>query len=77
MDQSIKSQIERKSLFTYELHYPEDKHVRNESKTTRIPGALPSLNLPISRFHKPQKPKEVHPALSFFPSMVQLNLLNA
>jgi hypothetical protein len=31
-------------------YYPEEQLIRNGFKTTRIPGVLPSLNLPVKSF---------------------------
>lgn len=50
IDSSLRKQIENKTLHTCELHYPEENLLRNEKKTTRIPGSLPVLNLPIKSF---------------------------
>ena len=47
IDKSFKNQIEKRSLYTCELHYPEEQLIRNFTKTTRKPGAVPSINLPI------------------------------
>lgn len=55
IDKSLKCQIENRNLYTCELHYPEEQLVRNESRTTRIPGSLPSLHLPA----------KCHPTTSF------------
>jgi hypothetical protein len=52
IDKSLKSQIERRSLYTCELHYNEECLIRNQTKTTRIPGSLPTLNLPIKSYSK-------------------------
>lgn len=46
IDASLKKQIQNKNLHICELHYSEDSLIRNEKKTTRIPGSLPTLNLP-------------------------------
>ena len=50
IDKSLRNQIERRSIYTCELHYCEDQLIRNAVKTTRKPGALPSINLPVKRF---------------------------
>lgn len=50
IDQNLRKQINAKTLHTCELHYPEDQLIRNQIKTTRIPGALPTLNLPKKTF---------------------------
>ena len=65
IDGSLRKQIENKSLYTCELHYPEDKLIRNTTKTTRIPGALPTLNLPKKSFSRPDTvPRSTHSLLS-------------
>ena len=46
----LKRQIEAKTLHVCELHYPEESLIRNGNKTTRIPGTLPTLNLPVKPF---------------------------
>ena len=47
IDKGLKNQIDKRTLFTCELHYPEEDLIRNESRTTRIPGVVPTLNLPV------------------------------
>jgi len=54
IDASLRSQIEKRTLHTCELHYPEETLLRNSTRTTKIPGALPTLNLPLKSFSKPQ-----------------------
>ena len=49
---SLKRQIEKKLLYTCELHYHKDCLIRNETKTTRVPNSLPTLNLPVKSFSK-------------------------
>jgi len=41
IDSSLRSQIEKRALHTCELHYPEETLLRNSTRTTKIPGALP------------------------------------
>ena len=50
IDKNLRSQIEKKNLYTCELHYLEDQLIRNDTKTTRIPGVVPTLNLPVKSF---------------------------
>ena len=47
IDASLRGQIENKTLHVCELHYDEKYLIRGKKKTTRIPGSLPTLNLPI------------------------------
>ena len=46
----MRAQIENKNLHICELHYEERFLIRGKKKTTRIPGSLPTLNLPIKSF---------------------------
>ena len=50
IDTGLKRQIDAKTLHVCELHYPEESLIRNANKTTRIPGTLPTLNLPVKSF---------------------------
>ena len=47
VDKDLKRQIESRTLHTCELHYTEDMIIRNPINTTRVPGAIPSINLPV------------------------------
>ena len=47
VDKDLRRQIESRTLRTCELHYTEDMIIRNPIKTTRVPGAIPSINLPV------------------------------
>ena len=47
VDKGLKAQIEKRSLYTYELHYPEHQLIYNYTKTTIKPRAVPSINLPV------------------------------
>ena len=38
------------TLHTCELNYTEECLLRNKIKTTRVPGSLPTLNLPVKSF---------------------------
>jgi hypothetical protein len=50
IDKGLRKQIKGKTLHTCELHYAEETLLRNQRKTTRIPGSLPTLNLPVKSF---------------------------
>lgn len=50
VDSDLQRQIDEKRLHTCELHYSEDQLNRNPSRTTLIPGSLPTLNLPQKSF---------------------------
>ena len=56
-DSNLKGQIQRRTLHICKLHYPEECLIRNPNKTTRIPGSLPTLNLPL-KSHAPSSKKE-------------------
>ena len=67
IDKSLKNQIERRTLHTCELHYSEECLIKNPIKTTRIPGYLPTRNLPTKTFSKPTKERPSSGAdLGFF-----------
>lgn len=53
IDYSLRQQIEHRTLHTCELHYSDECLLRNPNKTTRIPGSLPTLNLPVKSISKP------------------------
>lgn len=46
IDEKLGKQIKNRTLHTCELHYREEDLLRHETKTTRKPGALPTLRLP-------------------------------
>ena len=50
LNKDLRTQIEKKNIFTCELHYPEEHLIRNDIKTTRVPGVIPTLNLPVKSF---------------------------
>ena len=52
IDQSLKSQIDRKLLYVCELHFPENCSIRHETKTNLVPKSIPTLNLPVKSFSK-------------------------
>ena len=51
IDASLRNQIEKRTLNTCELHYPKETLIQNPTRKTRIPGSLPTLNLPLKFFH--------------------------
>ena len=50
VDPALRKQIEAKSLHICGLHYADAALIRNEKKTTLVPGSLQTLNLPIKSF---------------------------
>ena len=52
VDPTLRKQIEVKSLHVCKLHYADASLIRNEKKTTLVPGSLPTLNLPTKSFEK-------------------------
>ena len=47
IDGPLRARINNKKLFTCQRHFAEDQYHRHDNKFTLIPGALPTLNLPI------------------------------
>ena len=51
IDGTLRAQINKKKLFICQRHFAEDQYHRHNNKCTLIPGALPTLNLPIKSIH--------------------------
>lgn len=51
VDHALRDRIQRKKIYICEKHFSEDQINRNHSsRTTLVPGAIPTINLPIKSF---------------------------
>lgn len=51
VDHALRDRIQRKKIYICEKHFSEDQMNRNHSsRTTLVPGAIPTINLPIKSF---------------------------